>query len=92
MKIWLFRIVKAIVAFEIIYLLLLNIALNLLWTQSLINGIDSERYQVSWSRAWSFYPFDHLCENRSIRDLFQVPAVQRSWIEGGGAGEPTYSG
>ena len=58
MKIWLFRIVKAIVALEIIYLLLLNIALNLPWTQSLINGIDSDRYQVSWSRAWSFYPFD----------------------------------
>ena len=49
--------VKAIVALEIIYLLLLNIALNLPWTQSLINGIDADHYQASWSRAWSFYPF-----------------------------------
>ncbi|MGI9535909.1 MAG: hypothetical protein ACR2PB_02480 [Desulfocapsaceae bacterium] len=57
MKSWLIHIIKYLIIAEIIYLLLINVALNLPLTQTIVNNIKPEKYRVTWSRAWSFYPF-----------------------------------
>jgi hypothetical protein len=57
MKTWLVRLVKFLVITEIIYLALINVALNLPLTQTIVNSIRPEKYMVTWNRAWSFYPF-----------------------------------
>ena len=57
MKAWLIRIVKYLLAAEIIYLLIINVALNLPLTQTIVNSIRPDKYTVTWGRAWSFYPF-----------------------------------
>jgi hypothetical protein len=57
MKTWLIRLVKIVVITEVIYLLLINTALNLPFTQTIVNSIKPEKYTVTWDRAWSFYPF-----------------------------------
>jgi len=57
MKTWLIRLVRFVVIAEIIYLVLINITLNLPLTQTLVNQIKPEKFIVSWSRAWSLYPF-----------------------------------
>ena len=57
MKSWLIRIVKFLVVAEIVYLLLVNVALNLPLTQNIVNNIKPDKYTVTWGRAWSFYPF-----------------------------------
>ncbi|MFW2367322.1 MAG: hypothetical protein ACN4GW_12950, partial [Desulforhopalus sp.] len=54
---WLIRIIKYLLIAEIIYLLLINVALNLPLTQTIVNSIKPEKFTVSWGRAWSFYPF-----------------------------------
>ena len=54
---WLIRIIKYLLIAEIIYLLLINVALNLPLTQAIVNSIKPEKFTVSWGRAWSFYPF-----------------------------------
>ncbi len=56
-KSWLIRIGIFTVVAEIIYLALINIALNLPLTQTLVNQIKPEKFMVTWDRAWSFYPF-----------------------------------
>lgn len=56
-KTWLIRIGIFTVIAEIIYLALINIALNLPLTQTLVNQIKPEKFMVTWDRAWSFYPF-----------------------------------
>ena len=57
MKSLLTRIVKILIIVQISYLLLINIALNLPLTQTLLNRIDPEIFIVTWERAWSAYPF-----------------------------------
>ncbi len=57
MKKWLIRIIKYLIIAEIAYLLVINSALNLPWTQTVVNSIKPEKYRVTWDRAWSFYPF-----------------------------------
>ncbi len=57
MKTWLIRLVKILVITELVYLALINVALNLPLTQTIINSIKPEKYTVTWNRAWSFYPF-----------------------------------
>ena len=57
MKFWLIRILKYLIVAEILYLLLINVALNLPLTQTIVNSIKPEKYSVTWARAWSFYPF-----------------------------------
>jgi hypothetical protein len=41
---------------ELIYLLLVNTALYLPVTQDLVNRLRPDKFQVSWERAWSWYP------------------------------------
>jgi hypothetical protein len=57
LKPWLTRIVKILIIAQISYLVLINIALNLPLTQTLLNRIDPEIFVVTWERAWSPYPF-----------------------------------
>jgi hypothetical protein len=53
----LIKILTIAIVFEIAYLLIVNIALNLALTQELINKIRPEKFQVSWESARSWYPF-----------------------------------
>ncbi len=57
MKTLLKRTVIIGVAFEIVYLLVVNAALNIPLTQDLINWIRPDKFAVSWDRAWTWYPF-----------------------------------
>jgi len=40
-----------------VYLLLVNLALQVDITQDLVNKIRPQKFQVSWESAWSWYPF-----------------------------------
>lgn len=42
---------------EVIYLVLINIALSLPLTQTLLNQLKPDKFSVSWESAWSWYPF-----------------------------------
>jgi hypothetical protein len=57
MKKWLIRAVLFIAVLELIYLGVVNLALNLPWTQTLINQSRPEKFAVHWDSAWSLYPF-----------------------------------
>ena len=54
---WIKKTIAAVVIIEIFYLLLINLALSLPATQTLINQIKPDKFAVSWDRAWSWYPF-----------------------------------
>ena len=54
---WLKRLVGAVLLAELVYLLLVNAALNLPLTQDLLNGIKPDKFAIQWDRAWSWYPF-----------------------------------
>ena len=56
MKNLLKRFVFIVVAAEFAYLIIINALLNLPITQDVVNMIRPEKFQVSWERAWSFYP------------------------------------
>lgn len=51
------RTLKLLIGLEIGYLLIINAALSLPLTQSLINSIKPDKFSISWTRAWSLYPF-----------------------------------
>ena len=51
------RVFYFVVVAELVYLLVINAALQLPLTQTLVNKIRPEKFQVSWESAWSFYPF-----------------------------------
>lgn len=57
MNVWLKRIVIAAVVIEIAYLLLVNLALRLPVTQTLLNKVRPDKFQVTWEEAWTWYPF-----------------------------------
>lgn len=57
MKRWLIRAVVLVAVLEIAYLAVVNLALNLPVTQTMINGIRPEKFAVYWDRAWTLYPF-----------------------------------
>jgi hypothetical protein len=44
------------VIFEIAWLVLVNAALQLPLTQTLVNGIRPDKFHVSWEKAWTWYP------------------------------------
>lgn len=54
---WIRRIVIAVVVAELCYVILFNIALQLPLTQSLINQIKPEKFNIAWEAAWTWYPF-----------------------------------
>ena len=56
MKNLLKRFAFIVVAAEFAYLIIINALLNLPITQDVVNLIRPEKFQVSWERAWSFYP------------------------------------
>jgi hypothetical protein len=53
---WLRRIVVIVVVVEVSWLVLVNAALQLPLTQKVINSIRPDKFQVSWQKAWSWYP------------------------------------
>lgn len=57
LKPWLRKTIIFLVLFEIFYLGLINLALSLPATQTLINQIKPDKFAVSWEKAWSWYPF-----------------------------------
>lgn len=74
MSLLLLRVVVTLMLIEIGYLILINAALNLPLTQSLINQHRPELYSVSWERAWSWFPFR--VHGRGISANGQTPAHQ----------------
>jgi hypothetical protein len=54
---WLQKALVAIVLVEVAYLVLINLALSLPVTQTLVNRIKPEKFIVHWEQAWSWYPF-----------------------------------
>jgi len=54
---WLRNAIIILFLFEIIYLAVINLALSLPVTQTLINQIKPDKFAVSWEKAWSWYPF-----------------------------------
>ncbi len=54
---WLRKLTAVLVIAQILYLLVINIALQLPITQTLINKIRPDKFHVSWESAWSWYPF-----------------------------------
>jgi hypothetical protein len=56
MKILLYRLAATVFALAALYLILINLALNLPATRVYLNGIQPDRFAVSWERAWSLYP------------------------------------
>jgi hypothetical protein len=53
---WLRRILVTAASVEVAYLVLVNVALNVPVTQTLINKIKPEKFAVYWEHAWSWYP------------------------------------
>jgi hypothetical protein len=51
------RTVRFLLVAELVYLVLVNGALQLSLTQDLVNMIRPHKFHVQWDRAWSFYPF-----------------------------------
>ncbi|MCK5776994.1 MAG: hypothetical protein KAH25_12485, partial [Bacteroidales bacterium] len=61
------------------YYVVLNVALYLPVTQTLINKMKPEKFHISWDRAWTIYPFKLNVENLSANgetssQLWQVDA------------------
>jgi hypothetical protein len=56
-KTWIKRIFLTAFIVEITYVVLLNLALQLPVTQTLINKIKPEKFYISWENAWTWYPF-----------------------------------
>ena len=59
------RIVLTLVFLELAYVLVLNTALNINLTQKLINKIKPEKFQITWEKAWTPYPFKVFLEEGS---------------------------
>jgi hypothetical protein len=51
------KILIAVAVVEITYLLLVNAALSLQVTQTLVNQIKPGKFTIYWEQAWSWYPF-----------------------------------
>ncbi len=56
-KQWPWKILRVLVVAQLAYLVIFNTALNLPLTQSLINAVKPDKFEVSWNRAWTWYPF-----------------------------------
>jgi hypothetical protein len=52
----LLSIIKAFVIFELAYLVLINGALQLPLTQTVVNLIRPDKFQVKWDNAWTWFP------------------------------------
>jgi hypothetical protein len=56
-KPWYLRVIRALIIAQIVYLVLMNLALQLPLTQTIINHFKPDKFQVSWDKAWTWYPF-----------------------------------
>ena len=56
-KYTLYKILAIAAIVEIVYLILVNLVLNLALTQTLINQHKPEKFAVYWKKAWSWFPF-----------------------------------
>ncbi|MFZ1575883.1 MAG: hypothetical protein WAT36_11740 [Chromatiaceae bacterium] len=56
MKKGLSRLVSAILILAALYLIGVNLALNLPATQDYLNSLRPDRLAIGWERAWSWYP------------------------------------
>jgi hypothetical protein len=50
------RLLGVVLMLAVLYLVTVNITLNLPATRSLLNDLQPEQFSVSWARAWSPYP------------------------------------
>ena len=50
------RLLATLLTLAALYLLVVNVALNLPATRDLINGMQPDRLSLTWKRAWSLYP------------------------------------
>ncbi|MEA3417878.1 MAG: hypothetical protein U9Q90_00655 [Campylobacterota bacterium] len=53
---WIIRIIVALVLLEVAYLVLFNAALNIAYTQTLVNKIKPDKFKIYWESAWTPYP------------------------------------
>ena len=53
---WLKRVVTLVVVVELAWLVVVNFLLFLPFTQTAINAIRPEKFNIRWERAWSWYP------------------------------------
>lgn len=51
------KILKIALVVEVVYVVLVNALLQLPLTQTVINQIRPEKFQVTWDNAWTLYPF-----------------------------------
>lgn len=82
---WIKRIFFAVLIAEIVYVILVNLALRLPVTQTLINQIRPDKFSISWESAWTYYPFRFHIRNasgngqsRSQQWEFEVESVSAS--------------
>jgi hypothetical protein len=54
---WFRKTIIIVIAMQLAYLVLINGVLLLPQTQTLVNMARPDKFQVSWDRAWSWYPF-----------------------------------
>ena len=79
----LLNLLKWLLIIELGYLLLINVALQLPLTQTLINQIRPEKFHVTWENAWSWYPFrihaqDVTASGQSRSQQWQVEVTSAS--------------
>lgn len=84
-KPWLKRIVSIILAAELAYFILFNLALQLPVTQTWLNRLKPEKFHIAWENAWTWYPFRFHFRNasgngqsRSQQWEFETKAVSAS--------------
>ena len=54
---WIKKAIVLLVVIELAYLLIINAALRLPVTQTLVSQIRPDKFAISWDSAWSWYPF-----------------------------------
>ena len=64
-KMMLKRVILFFFIVELMYVLLFNAVLNIDFTQKLINKIKPEKFQITWQKAWTPYPFKLFIEDAS---------------------------
>jgi len=84
-KTWLKRLISIALVAELVYLISLNLALQLPATQTWLNQIRPEKFHIEWESAWTWYPFRFHFRNasgngqsRSQQWEFETKAVSAS--------------
>jgi len=62
---WIRKIIYFVAFTELFYVILFNLALQVPLTQSLINQVRPEKFNVKWENAWTWYPFRFHIRNAS---------------------------